>query len=144
MLEGISRLVTQVVNGEASVENVYNVAVSDEGNQIAQQLMMEIFQEGAAVWRAMGRIDGSGLVLRATCQRYDACTRYGLDIDQDYSSPGCICGEVIQGKAEPTACSLFGSACSPTRPIGPCMVSSEGTCAAWYKYGRSDVPGPKR
>ena len=85
----------------------------------------------------MGVIPKSGLVLREAYERFDATTRFeGLDVDDDYDPPGCRCGEVIQGKALPAECALFGQSCTPSKPVGPCMVSSEGTCAAWYKYGR--------
>ncbi len=136
MLLGISRLIEQVVRGEAKVENVYGIAVKDEGNTVAWDLVFRIFEETSAVWRAMGTIDGSGLSLRSKYKRFDAAAHFGINTEDDYCVEGCLCGEVIQGKVEPTECSLFAKKCSPIHPIGPCMVSSEGTCAAWYKYGR--------
>ena len=87
----------------------------------------------------MGTIDNSGLGLRSRYAAFDAAARFGLNIDEDYCDTDCRCGEVIQGKIEPTECALFGSSCTPAKPVGPCMVSSEGTCAAWFKYGRRDV-----
>jgi hydrogenase expression/formation protein HypD len=84
----------------------------------------------------MGTIPSSGLTLRPAYRRFDAAQRFNLVVDEDYDPPGCRCGEVIQGKVEPADCPLFGRTCTPLEPVGPCMVSSEGTCAAWYKYGR--------
>lgn len=136
MLTGILHIVEQIRRGEARLENVYPVAVTHEGNAIAQQWLERIFEPGETVWRAMGTIAESGLILREPYRRYDALARFGLSVGPDYDPPGCRCGEVIQGKLEPTECSLFGTTCTPLQPVGPCMVSSEGTCAAWYKYGK--------
>jgi hydrogenase expression/formation protein HypD len=92
----------------------------------------------------MGTIAESGLVLRKPYRQYDALDKFGLTMGADYDPPGCRCGEVIQGKVDPAECTLFGTACTPMQPIGPCMVSSEGTCAAWYKYGRTAAKAPVR
>ncbi|HOA75713.1 MAG TPA: hydrogenase formation protein HypD [Phycisphaerae bacterium] len=135
MLLGILHIVEQISRSEARLENVYPVAVTHEGNAVARQWLDRVFEPGPTVWRAMGTIADSGLVLRDVYRRYDALERFGLTIGADYDPPGCRCGEVIQGKVEPVECTLFGRACTPTRPVGPCMVSSEGTCAAWFKYG---------
>ncbi len=140
MLRGILRLVEMVAAGQCELENVYSVAVEDDGNAIARQWMDQVFEPAPVVWRAMGTIAESGLELRAPYRRFNALARFGLEIGPDYDPPGCRCGEVIQGKVQPYECTLFGSRCTPTEPVGPCMVSSEGTCAAWYKYGRTHVP----
>lgn len=137
MLSGILRLLELKASGQASIENVYGVAVSDSGNRHARQLLAEVFVPGPAAWRAMGTILESGLELQPAYSRFDALTHFGVAFGPDYDPPGCRCGEVIQGKTEPRECPLFGSQCTPMRPVGPCMVSSEGTCAAWFKYGRS-------
>ncbi len=136
MLTGILRLVEQAVAGNASVENVYGVAVNHDGNSAGRACIDRVFAVQDAVWRAMGTIPRSGLELREEYRRFDARHALGVTYGADHEPPGCLCGEVIQGKVDPVACSLFGTTCSPTRPIGPCMVSSEGTCAAWHKYGR--------
>jgi len=138
MLTGILHIVVQIHRGEALLENAYPVAVNRQGNRAAQRFLDRVFQPGDTVWRAMGSIPESGLVLRERYRRYDALERFGVAIGPDYDPPGCRCGEVIQGKLEPAECALFGTSCSPIKPIGPCMVSSEGTCAAWYKYGRTE------
>ena len=98
--------------------------------------MEVVFEPADTVWRAMGTVPRSGLDLREPYRRFDAVSRFSLDIEADYDPPGCLCGQVIQGKVDPADCALFGTTCTPAQPVGPCMVSSEGTCAAWYKYGR--------
>lgn len=136
LLEGITHLLEQIASKQARVENVYTVAVRPEGNPAAIRAIDEVFEPADTIWRAMGTIPKSGLALRERYRRFDAFERFNLVIGPDYDPPGCECGQVIQGKAEPADCALFGSLCTPADPVGPCMVSSEGTCAAWYKYGR--------
>jgi len=136
MVLGILHLVEQIARGEGRLENVYGVAVTDAGNVVARRWMAEVFEPAPTVWRAIGTIPDSGLELRGPYRRFDALSRFKLTIGADYDPPGCRCGEVIQGKVQPGDCPLFGSRCTPSQPVGPCMVSSEGTCAAWYKYGR--------
>jgi hydrogenase expression/formation protein HypD len=140
MLTGILHVLQQLRDGQARLENVYGVAVTRDGNTVARGMLDRVFEPGDTVWRAMGTIAGSGLVLREGYRQYDARERFGIAFGPDQEPPGCRCGEVIQGRVDPVACNLFGTACTPTRPIGPCMVSSEGTCAAWYKYGRIARP----
>ncbi len=138
LLLGIAHLCEQAARGEAKVENVYGVAVHPQGNPIALRWIEQIFQTAPAIWRAIGEIPDSGLALREPYARFDAVTELGLTIGPDYEPPGCLCGRIIQGLEEPLACPHFGASCTPMRPVGPCMVSSEGTCAAWYKYRRTD------
>jgi hydrogenase expression/formation protein HypD len=135
MVDGIFHLVQQVAQGRVDLENVYEMAVTEEGNRVAQELLERVFEPASSLWRAIGSIPASGLELREGYRRFDALSVFDLTIGPDYDPPGCRCGEVIQGKVEPGECSLFGTQCTPVKPIGPCMVSSEGTCAAWYKYG---------
>jgi hydrogenase expression/formation protein HypD len=136
ILRGLVHLLRQVKAGRAAVENVYPVAVSDEGNAAALALLERVFVLGDTAWRALGVIPESGLDLRPAYERFDAVRRFGIRLGEDEDHPGCLCGEVIQGKAVPAECSLFGQVCTPLNPVGPCMVSSEGTCSAWYKYNR--------
>ncbi len=136
MLEGIACLLHQIAAGECKLENVYSVAVEGQGNTIARRLLQEVFVTAPARWRAMGELPASGQVLADKYARFDALNHFGLSIEADYDPPGCLCGDVIQGKSHPDQCHHFGRRCTPMRPIGPCMVSSEGTCAAWYKYNR--------
>ena len=136
MLRGVLALLRQVNRGEAAVENVYGVAVTEEGNPLAWRFVEQVFESAPADWRAMGTIPASGLALRAEYEPFDAERHFGIAVGPDYAPAGCRCGDVIQGKAAPRDCPLFGKTCTPSTPIGPCMVSSEGSCAASYKYER--------
>lgn len=142
MLRGVLCILRQLVAGRAEVENTYGVAVTPQGNVYARQCLDKVFQPAATVWRAIGSIPLSGLELREPYRRFDAVEQLGIRVGDDYDMPGCRCGEVIQGLADPTDCGLFGTACTPMDPIGPCMVSSEGTCAAWFKYGQKTQASP--
>ena len=139
ILRGLLRIVEQTAAGAAKVENIYELAVQEEGNPVARELIHKVFQPGPTVWRALGSLPDSGLVLREEFQAFCALDRFGIEIGPDYDPPGCRCGEVIQGKVDPQDCPLFGERCTPTKPVGPCMVSSEGTCAAVFKYDRKSV-----
>lgn len=136
MLNAILHICRQVAAGQALVENVYSAVVTEEGNPAARALTEKVFQPGPALWRAMGELPGSGLDLRGEYKNFDTFEHFGMEIGPDVCPQGCLCGEVIQGKTSPEKCSLFAKTCTPINPIGPCMVSSEGTCAAWYKYGK--------
>jgi hydrogenase expression/formation protein HypD len=136
MLAGLTEIVEQVDAGEAKLGNVYGTAVRAEGNPAARRLVDEVFQVGDADWRSIGVIPGSGLVLNAKYRKYDACERFGVAFGPDNATPGCKCGDVIRGLIDPYDCPLFGKSCTPQRPIGPCMVSSEGSCQAFYRYDR--------
>jgi hydrogenase expression/formation protein HypD len=129
-------LLKQVRDGAAQVENPYAVAVKPQGNETALRLLERVFVVSDAPWRALGVIEQSGLELRPEYKSYDALERFGIMLEEDQDPEDCRCGEVIQGKVTPEECSLFGTVCTPTTPVGPCMVSSEGTCSAWFKYGR--------
>ncbi|MBI4717971.1 MAG: hydrogenase formation protein HypD [Planctomycetes bacterium] len=135
ILRALSALLRQVQAGAARLENEYSVAVSASGNQVARRLIEEVFETAAAPWRALGEIPESGLRFRPAFRSFDALERFGIVLGEDEDHAGCRCGEVICGTVLPTECRLFGSVCTPLRPLGPCMVSSEGTCSAWYKYG---------
>lgn len=141
MLAGIRSLLRQSVDGIARIENVYPAAVSRRGNPTAKRLLEEVFVQDDAVWRSLGEIPKSGLRLARRFEQFDAYRRFKLTVGEDDDHPLCRCGEVIQGRAEPKDCSLFGRACTPATPIGPCMVSSEGTCAAWHRFERTHTRG---
>jgi hydrogenase expression/formation protein HypD len=134
---GLVGLLRQIAEQRAAVENVYPAVVSDAGNQVALDLFKRVFITADAPWRALGVIPQSGFELARAYERFDALQRFGIKLGEDEDHPGCRCGEVIQGKVEPGDCPLFAQACTPLTPIGPCMVSGEGTCAAWYKYNRA-------
>ncbi|PIE19808.1 MAG: hydrogenase formation protein HypD [Proteobacteria bacterium] len=137
MLASIARLLELLTADRAELDNAYGAVVRADGNAQARAMVDRVFTTADASWRALGTIPESGLLLCESFARFDAATRFEVEdrLDEDTHPPGCRCGEVIQGKVEPQDCDLFGTGCSPARPIGPCMVSSEGTCAAWYKYG---------
>ncbi len=136
MLDGILKLTEQISRGVAEIDNVYGVAVSKPGNTVAWGFVEDVFEEADAEWRAIGVIPQSGMAVRADYAEFDAVVKHDIQLADSIEPKGCICGEVIQGKALPTDCPLFGKACTIVKPIGPCMVSSEGTCAAHFKYGR--------
>lgn len=142
MLAALAWLAQCVRRGQAELANLYPEAVTANGNPVARQLMDRVFETRPAVWRGLGTIPNSGLFLRPEYSSFDAATRFGL-LAQDVPEPaGCRCGQVITGRCTPADCGLFARACTPLSPVGPCMVSSEGTCQAWFKYRRAaDVPG---
>ena len=136
ILQGIAMLVEQVEAGEAKVEIQYRRAVNPQGNPNALKTMDRVFEPGDAPWRGLGTIPASGLVLRPAYQAYDAAERFGVRVGPGHEKRGCLCGEIVKGKLLPDACPLYGTACRPESPVGPCMVSAEGTCAAHFKYSR--------
>ena len=144
MAEGMAALVEQIESGEARLENLYPEAVTDSGNTVARALIDRVFEVADVRWRGVGVIPASGLAVRESYAKYDAARVYGLEEVEDREPAGCICGQVIAGLAKPDACRLFGTACTPVRPIGPCMVSGEGTCQAWFKYQRPAIASRKR
>ncbi len=143
IMEGVVHLVQQVRDGVARLENLYPQVVRPEGNRHAQQLLERVFQVADSNWRMLGVLPESGLELRPEFAEFDAMQRFGLELGEDYEPPGCRCGEVITGRCSPADCPLFATVCTPTYPVGPCMVSSEGTCQAWFKYRRREVLGRK-
>ncbi len=135
ILQALILLARQIARKEAKVENAYTRAVSWQGNARAQQMVNEIFQPVDMEWRGLGMIPESGLAIRDSYAHFDAEKRFDIKLEPAEEPKGCRCGEILKGKEQPPQCPLFGSRCTPTNPVGPCMVSSEGTCAAFYKYG---------
>ncbi len=133
ILSGIAEILRQLEAGESAACSVYP-AVTREGNRRAMELLDEVFVADPAVWRALGKIPDSGLELRDEYARFDAARQLDLPESESYELPGCRCGDVICGRCRPRDCGLFGTQCTPREPVGPCMVSSEGACAAAYKY----------
>ncbi len=136
ILHGIELVVEHVAAKRAALSNAYRNVVSNEGNGIALDLLKQVFVSADTHWRELGVIPKSGLELASCYEQFDAAKRFEVVFGDDEDNPLCRCGEVIQGKVEPADCDLFGYECTPLYPIGPCMVSSEGTCSAWYKYNR--------
>ena len=136
ILESIEMLLRQIVEGRSEVEIQYARAVDRDGNRAAQALIDEVFEPADDEWRGLGTIPGSGLRIRGRFAAQDAVRSLGVNIPHGTTHPLCRCGEVLRGRTSPIECRLFATVCTPLRPYGACMVSSEGTCAAWYKYAR--------
>ncbi len=139
ILQGIYMTVKQLEEGRAEVENQYARAVQREGNRPAQQLIAEVFEIVPRKWRGIGDIPQSGLGLRAAYARYDAEKRFGLASMMVEEPTECMSGLVLQGVKKPHECPAFGTRCTPEHPLGATMVSSEGACAAYYRYRRVQV-----
>jgi len=122
--------------GKAELKSLYGAVVTEKGNLAAQRIIEECFEPVDGYWRGLGKIAKSTLALKDPYRWFDAFERFGVEDGPGQEIPGCRCGEVLCGLIEPVECPLFASRCTPQTPIGPCMVSSEGTCSAWYKYGR--------
>ena len=139
MLLGLEAILRQIHQGRPRVDNVYGRAVQTQPNPQAQALLAEVFAPGDAHWRGLGIIPGSGVQIRQPYARFDARTRFP-EVWQRLTPPvnpsPCRCGEVLRGALRPQECPLFQQACTPAQPVGPCMVSSEGACAAAYRYDR--------
>lgn len=135
ILAGILAILDMLYDSNASVKNVYPRVARKEGNAAAVKLIYETFKPCEAAWRGIGMLPGSGLRLRSRYADYDAALKFGLSLDTEEMPPGCSCGEVLKGLRRPDKCPLFGKACTPGSPVGPCMVSSEGSCAAYFRYG---------
>jgi hydrogenase expression/formation protein HypD len=136
MADAITKLVELLRDKRVDLVNDYAEAVGAAGNSRAVALLDEIFEPSDVRWRALGTISGSGMKLRSAYAAFDAQVRFNLGTPDDTEIPGCLCGKVITGACTPHECKLFGKACTPINPIGPCMVSSEGTCQAYFKYAR--------
>lgn len=135
LLYAVYALLNQIKNGNPLLENEYTRAVSAGGNKAALAVMEQVLEPKTDLWRGLGLIPESGLVLKPEFSLWDAAKRFDLPpVVRDVPTP-CLCGDVICGLIEPAQCPLFGTACTPDAPTGPCMVSGEGACAAAYQYG---------
>jgi hydrogenase expression/formation protein HypD len=135
MLLGILMLLRQIEKRECLVENAYPRAVRPEGNPRAREIVERVLEPRSDAWRGLGVIPGASLGLRPGFAENDAERIFSLPPAADREAPGCLCATVIAGRASPLQCELFGKRCLPETPVGPCMVSSEGTCAAYFRYG---------
>jgi len=134
ILQSIQMLVTQFETGNPKVENQYKRVVKPEGNPVARKMMEKVFEPGDDSWRGLGVIKNSGLKIRDDYSSFDAAMEFDLPMMEDIEPAGCICGEVLKGIKTPLDCSLFACDCTPMKPVGACMVSPEGTCAAWFRF----------
>lgn len=135
ILQAIDGLLRQIDEKRAEVGIQYSRAVRRQGNPTAVELMGKVFRVSDAAWRGLGTIPGSGLKLSPAYADFDAELAFNIEVPPPKEHPGCGCGEVLRGVKEPPQCPLFAKVCRPENPLGPCMVSSEGSCAAWYHYG---------
>ena len=137
LLQSVHMVLAQLAEGRCEVENQYSRVVPYEGNPAALAVLREVFElRPHFEWRGLGFISHSGLKLSEAYRDYDAELRFGVPGVRVADPKACQCGEVLKGVIKPWECKVFGSGCTPERPIGTCMVSSEGACAAYYNYGR--------
>ena len=149
ILQAILMLLDQLIAAEAAeqkpdkskdfsaqIDLGYSRGVEFAGNTVAKAAIDEVFEPSNASWRGLGEIPGTGLTIRKQWQEYDAAKRFVVQLPPTVEPKGCQCGDILRGVISPHDCRLFGRACTPENPLGPCMVSSEGSCAAWYRYYR--------
>lgn len=134
ILQSLAMLCDQVADGRTDVELQYTRGVRPDGNPAARAMIERIFEPCDADWRGLGNIPGSGLAIREEFAAHDAARHFEVDVSYSREPKGCLCGAILTGQKIPRDCPLFGKGCSPDHPVGPCMVSSEGTCAAYYQY----------
>jgi len=130
----IYQLINQINTEKPKVQNQYKRSVRQEGNLKALRAIEQVFENSSAIWRGLGEISNSGLQLRPKYKSFDANKKFDIKIETLQDNSACICGEIMRGAKLPTDCSLFETVCTPETPEGPCMVSSEGACAAFYHY----------
>ena len=136
ILQGVMMLTQMKKEGRCEVQNQYKRIATYNGNEKAVDTVNEVFEVQDAEWRGLGTIPASGLKVREKFREFDAEKMLKFSVEETREEKGCLCGEILKGKKEPVDCPSFASRCTPVSPVGPCMVSTEGTCAAWYKYGR--------
>lgn len=134
ILTGIEMLVRQLAEGRAEIENAYGRGVNDDGNPAARDAIGEVFETCTSTWRGLGPIEGSGYALKAEYADFDALKKFAPEVEETREHKGCRCDIVLRGIITPKECPLFRKVCTPENPVGPCMVSSEGSCAAYYRY----------
>lgn len=139
ILEAIAMLLRQRAERRSEIEIQYKRVVKAEGNLYAQAMMKHVFEPVDASWRGIGLISQSGLGIREEFAPWDAARKFSLPVFQSKETPGCRCGDVLKGLIAPPQCPLFARYCTPMKPVGPCMVSSEGSCAAYYRYSQGSV-----
>ena len=134
VLQGIAMIMRQLHEGRADIEIAYARGVMPEGNKVAMAAIDEVFETCTATWRGLGDIPGSGYRLREHFAQFDAVRRFQPAVEPTVEPKGCRCGDVLRAHMAPNECPLFRRVCTPENPVGPCMVSSEGSCAAYYRY----------
>lgn len=134
MMQSVLMLTMQIESGTPAVEVQYQRVVHSGGNMVAQKVLMDVFELRDDSWRGLGIIPLSGLKIREELSSFDAEKQFSVDIPQSTEPKGCICGQILRGLKTPVDCPLFAKKCTPSDPVGACMVSGEGTCATYYKY----------
>lgn len=134
VLQGIAMIMRQLHEDRAEIEIAYSRGVMEEGNPVALSAINEVFETVDATWRGLGVIPGSGYAIREEYKEFDAFARFNPEVEPTHEPKGCRCGDVLRGIMAPNECPLFRKVCTPENPIGPCMVSSEGSCAAYFRY----------
>jgi hydrogenase expression/formation protein HypD len=134
ILQAVDILVSQIETAAPELINAYGRAVTDHGNPTAEKLLQNTFEIRDVAWRGLGVIPASGLKIRADLEAFDAEKQFHIDVPVSEDPKGCACGDILTGIKKPFECPLYKTRCTPMDPVGPCMVSSEGTCAAYYKY----------
>ncbi|MBI5252674.1 MAG: hydrogenase formation protein HypD [Desulfomonile tiedjei] len=135
ILLALRDLVSMTVRGTSAIVNDYKRVVRADGNRAARDILYDVFEPADASWRGLGVIPGSGLAFKGPYTRFDAAAHFPVNVPESKDDPRCLCAAILTGSKTPDRCGLFGKECTPEDPVGPCMVSSEGTCAAYYKYG---------
>lgn len=136
IMEGLARICEQIAAGQAEIDSVYGAAVTPQGNKTARKIITDMFEPCDGAWRGLGVIPQATMRLKDEYKQFDALHRFGIQEIPTEEPAGCQCGKVLCGLIDPPQCALFGKKCRPDSPVGPCMVSTEGACAAWYKYGK--------
>ncbi|MDA3793016.1 MAG: hydrogenase formation protein HypD [Elusimicrobia bacterium] len=134
ILRGVKELLEQITGDEKKIVNCYKRAVREKGNSAMREILYKVFKPADARWRGMGNIPGSGLAIKDEYARWDTVEKFNLSLSAEPEPEGCRCGEVLKGRCIPPDCSLFQKSCTPQNPVGPCMVSSEGACNAYFRY----------
>ncbi len=134
LMMGVLSLVRMIMDGRNETVNQYERVVKEGGNKTAKEMIDRVFETAPSAWRGIGVIPGSGLEIREEYGRFDARRKFPVSIPEPKEAAGCRCGELLRGLIAPPECALYGTACTPDEPVGPCMVSTEGPCAAYYKY----------
>ncbi len=136
LMQSIHMLVQQIENNDPKVEIQYTRVVKPEGNVVAQKMLDEVFEGRDDWWRGLGILKNSGLKIRKEYEMHDAEKMVEAEVEKTIEPKGCICGLILRGEKKPKDCKLFGNVCTPSDPVGACMVSSEGSCHAYYLYNR--------
>jgi hydrogenase expression/formation protein HypD len=137
IVTGIEMLTDMIASGKPAIKNQYTRVVKDIGNPKAREIVATVFEDCDASWRGIGTIPMSGLKHKKEYEDFDVTSRFTIDVGDSKEPEGCICGKVIIGARTPNQCPLFDRVCTPSNPVGPCMVSGEGTCSAYFRYNRT-------